>query len=111
MPIHPIGTVKSINSPYCVKNYKEVNPEFGILDDLLTLVGEAQKRNMAVIIDWVANHTAWDNPWISNKSWYTQDASGNIIIPPPGTNWQDVANLNNIILFHTWLPLRVKISC
>jgi glycosidase len=49
---------------------------------------------MAVIIDWVANHTAWDNPWISeHKSWYAQDANGDVIIPP-GTNWQDVAELN-----------------
>jgi glycosidase len=49
---------------------------------------------MAVVLDWVANHTSWDNPWITaHKEWYAQDASGNIIIPP-GTNWQDVAQLN-----------------
>jgi glycosidase len=48
---------------------------------------------MAVILDWVANHTAWDNPWIENEDWYTQDGNGNII-HPPGTNWQDVADLN-----------------
>ena len=47
----------------------------------------------AVILDWVANHTAWDNPWITNTDWYTQDAQGNIV-HPPGTNWQDVADLN-----------------
>jgi glycosidase len=48
---------------------------------------------MAVILDWVANHTAWDHPWIVNPSWYTQDANGAIIMPP-GTNWADVADLN-----------------
>ena len=58
MPIHPIGTINSVNSPYCVKNYFEVNPEFGTLADLRKLVEEAHNRNMAVIIDWVANHTA-----------------------------------------------------
>jgi glycosidase len=93
MPTYPIGTIKSINSPYCIKNYKEVNPEFGNLEDLRTLVREAHQRNMSVILDWVANHTAWDNPWIANKAWYTQDGSGNIVIPP-GTSWQDVADLN-----------------
>lgn len=93
MPIHPIGEVNTVNSPYCVRNYKEVNPEFGTLGDLQTLVDEAHQKGMAVILDWVANHTAWDNPWISNKDWYTQDNSGNII-HPPGTNWQDVADLN-----------------
>lgn len=96
MPIFPVGTLKSVGqlgSPYSVKNYTEVNPEFGTLEDLRTLVQEAHTRRMAVILDWVANHTSWDNPWIANRSWYSQDTKGNIIIPP-GTNWQDVADLN-----------------
>ncbi len=93
MPVFPIGIINTVNSPYCIRNYKEVNPEFGDLGDLRTLVRESHKRNMAVILDWVANHTSWDNPWINNKSWYTQDGNGNII-HPAGTNWQDVADLN-----------------
>jgi len=93
MPIHPIGDINSVNSPYSVKNYKEVNPEFGTLTDLKALVEAAHDKHMAVILDWVANHTAWDNPWLTNKDWYTQDANGNII-SPEGTNWADVADLN-----------------
>ncbi len=96
MPIHPVGQLKSaggLGSPYAVQNYLEVNPEFGDLTKLRELVDKAHTKDMAVIIDWVANHTAWDNPWIQNKSWYTQDGSGNIIIPA-GTNWQDVADLD-----------------
>ena len=94
MPIYPIGQINSVNSPYCVKNYYEVGSEFGTLADLRTLTTEAHNRNMAVVVDWVANHTSWDNPWVSQHSdWYSQDGSGNIIIPP-GTNWADVADLN-----------------
>lgn len=93
MPIHPVGEVNSVNSPYSVKNYKEVAQEYGTLNDLRRLTDAAHARGMAVMMDWVANHTAWDNPWISNKSWYTQDGSGNII-HPGGTNWMDVADLN-----------------
>ena len=93
MPIHPIGQVNSVNSPYCVKDYKAVSTEYGTLDDLRNLTTLAHARGVAVIMDWVANHTSWDNAWISNKSWYTQDGSGNII-HPPGTNWTDVADLN-----------------
>ncbi|MFO7614729.1 MAG: alpha-amylase family glycosyl hydrolase, partial [Bacteroidales bacterium] len=70
MPIHPIGEINSVNSPYSVKNYKQVNPEFGTLSDFKALVKKAHDLEMAVIIDWVANHTAWDNPWIANSDWY-----------------------------------------
>ncbi len=96
MPIYPVGVLKSaggLGSPYSVKDYNGVNTEFGTLDDLRTLVAEAHNRNMAVILDWVANHTSWDNAWINNKAWYQQDASGNII-SPVGTGWNDVAALN-----------------
>jgi glycosidase len=96
MPIFPVGQVRSaggLGSPYSVRNYLEVNTEFGNLDKLRELVQKAHDRNMAVILDWVANHTAWDNPWMQNKSWYTQNAAGEVIIPP-GTNWNDVAELN-----------------
>lgn len=94
MPIHPIGTFNSIGSPYSVKDYVAVNPEYGEFDDLRTLVDEAHKREIAVILDWVANHTAWDHPWITEyPHWYTQNDTGNII-HPPGTNWTDVADLN-----------------
>lgn len=93
MPHYPVGKIRSSNSPYCVQNYKAVNSEFGTLDDLRTLVEGAHKRKMAVIIDWVANHTSYDNVWITNKSWYLQDSAGNIR-HPPGTNWRDVAQLN-----------------
>lgn len=94
MPIFEIGELRSVNSPYCVKDYRSVNPEFGTLDDFKSLVRECHDRGMAVIIDWVANHTSWDNEWVSeHPDWYTTDADGNII-SPEGTGWNDVADLN-----------------
>lgn len=94
MPIYPIGAINSVNSPYSISDYKAVNPEFGTLDDLRQLTDAAHQKGMAVILDWVANHTAWDHPWINDhKDWYTQNANGEIIIPA-GTNWADVADLN-----------------
>jgi glycosidase len=93
MPVYPVGILKSVNSPYCVKDYMGVNSEFGNLAGLRTLVDEAHKRNMAVLFDWVADHSSWDNAWTANKSWYQQDGAGNII-SPPNTGWNDVAALN-----------------
>lgn len=96
MPIYPVGQLKSaggLGSPYSVKDYNGVNAEFGTLADLRALVDAAHTRNMAVVLDWVADHTSWDNAWIANKDWYQQDAAGNII-SPPNTGWNDVAALN-----------------
>ena len=101
MPIHPISEVKkkgSLGSPYSVADYYGVNPEFGTEQDFRDLVKAAHDLDMLVILDWVANHTGWDHPWItSNPEWYTQDPDGNIV-HPPGTDWTDVADLN----FSNW---------
>lgn len=93
MPICEYGIEKGIGSPYCIKDYTKVEPKYGTLDDLRSVVKRAHELEMAVIIDWVANHTSWDSAWISNKDWYTQDGAGNII-SPAGTGWNDVADLN-----------------
>ena len=94
MPIYPIGEEKSKNSPYSVRDYKAVAPEYGTVDDLRMLVEACHERGMGVILDWVANHTAWDNVWLTqHPDWYTHDSTGNIIFPP-GTDWTDVADLN-----------------
>lgn len=94
MPIYEEGVLNSVHSPYCVKNYKKVSAEYGSLQDLRELTTQAHALGMSVILDWVANHTSWDNPWITDHpDWYSQNAAGQIIIPP-GTNWNDVADLN-----------------
>jgi len=96
MPINPIGVEKrkgSLGSYYSVKNYTEVNPEFGTLDDFKEVVNKAHELNMEVIIDWVPNHTAWDNPWMTeHPEYYTRDSLGNVLLPDP--DWTDVAALN-----------------
>lgn len=96
MPIHPISAVErkgTLGSYYAVADYKAVNPEYGTLDDFKKLVKECHQMGFKIILDWVANHTGWDNPWISsNPEWFTQ-INGKIIYPA-GTNWTDVADLN-----------------
>lgn len=93
MPICEQGQKKAIGSPYCIKDYKKVHPQYGTLEDLKNLVSKAHGLGMKVVMDWIANHTSWDNPWLENEGWHSTDASGNVI-SPPGFNWTDVADLN-----------------
>ena len=98
MPIHPIGEKNrkgSLGSYYSVRDYKAINPEHGTLEDFKRVVDKAHSLGMKVIIDWVANHTAFDNVWIEagHTDWYTPDSLGNLQ-PPIGTDWWDVADLN-----------------
>ncbi|MDQ7827185.1 MAG: alpha-amylase family glycosyl hydrolase [Candidatus Eremiobacteraeota bacterium] len=96
MPVHPIGVKNrkgTLGSPYAVKDYYAVNPEFGSREDFKSLVQAVHREGMHVIIDMVANHTAWDNSLIkTHPEWYQKDASGKII--PPVPDWDDVAKLD-----------------
>lgn len=96
MPINPIGEKNrkgSLGSYYSVRDYKAVSPEHGSMDDFKALVKAAHNRGMKVIIDWVANHTAWDNVWVANHpDWFTHDSAGNFV--PPVPDWHDVIDLN-----------------
>ena len=95
MPIHPIGEKLrkgTLGSPYAIRDYYAINPEFGSTNDFKRLVAETHKRGMKLILDVVANHTAWDSVMMKQPEFYKQDASGKII--PPVAEWTDVAGLN-----------------
>lgn len=95
MPIYPIGVEKGKNSPYCIRDYKAIAPEFGTIDDFKNLVKVCHDHQMGIILDWVANHTAWDHPWVKDHpDWYTHDEKADTIIHPRPWDWYDVADLN-----------------
>ena len=95
MPIHPISAEKrlgTLGSYYSIADYYGINPEFGNADDFKALVDLSHEKGFKVMLDWVANHTGWDNLWITQHSdWYTQNRNG-IILQANG--WSDVAQLN-----------------
>jgi cyclomaltodextrinase / maltogenic alpha-amylase / neopullulanase len=98
MPVHPIGQqnrLGTLGSYYSVRDFLDINPEFGTKEDFRRLVQEIHARGIYVIMDWVPNHTSWDNPLTTeHPQWYTKDSGGNFI-PPPGTNWSDVIQLDH----------------
>ncbi|NOX46143.1 MAG: alpha-amylase [Chlorobi bacterium] len=95
MPIFPISEKNrkgSLGSYYAVRDYRDVNPEFGTMDDFRDLVDHAHQLGFKVILDWVANHSGWDNQMIfDHPDWYTHDSLGKMVSP---FDWTDVADLN-----------------
>lgn len=94
MPVcEPSTSPQSVGSPYSIKNYEAINPKYGTMADLQNLVTTAHNLGLKVILDWVPNHTGWDNPWVKeHPDWFMQK-NGQIILPP-NQNWKDVAQLN-----------------
>ena len=105
MPIHPVGEkraktdIGALGSPYAVRDYKGVNPAYGGEEQFRALVDSVHARDMKIIIDWVANHTAWDHPWIEeHPEYYTEGPiDGRFTVPlmdGDTTDWTDVVDLN-----------------
>ena len=97
MPIHPIGEVNrkgTLGSPYSVRDYYAVNPEFGTEEELKRFIDAAHEQGFKVILDLVANHTAWDNALASEHPvWYEKTWDGRFR-PTPWWDWSDIIDLD-----------------
>ena len=97
MPIHPIGEENrkgTLGSPYSVQDYYAVNPEFGTEEEFRAFVDAAHAQGFKVILDLVANHTAWDNDLAKqHPDWYEKDWKGDFR-PTPWWDWSDIIDLD-----------------
>lgn len=92
MPVQQPGVLNAIGSPYCISDFKSINSRYGDMNDFRNLVEAAHAKGMKVILDWVANHTSWDNIWITeHPEYYAKDSEGNIV---QASTWPDVAQLD-----------------
>lgn len=89
MPVQPIGKVNRkgpLGSPYASADFHAVNPEFGTPADLKAFVAAAHAQGFHVILDWAANHSAWDNVLTrQHPDWYMKDWQGHF----RSTEWRD----------------------
>ncbi|HJP88701.1 MAG TPA: alpha-amylase family glycosyl hydrolase [Candidatus Limnocylindrales bacterium] len=51
---------------YDVTDYTAVERDYGSLESFKSLIAEAHRRNMFVVIDFEANHTSIDHPWFQD---------------------------------------------
>jgi glycosidase len=96
MPVQPSGKENkkgTYGSPYAIQDYYAIDPAAGTPANFQQLIDSIHALGMNIIIDLVANHTAWDNLWVKqHPDWYTHDSTGKIV--PPVADWTDVADLN-----------------
>jgi glycosidase len=95
MPIHPTGEKMrkgTLGSPYVVRDYYAINPDYGTEQDFKRVISEAHKRGLKVILDIVPNHTAWDSVLMAHPEFYKQDSAGRVL--PPVSERTAVAGLN-----------------
>jgi len=97
MPTFPIGEKNrkgELGSYYSVRDFMDVNPEFGTIEDFKMVIDSAHSLGMYVMLDWVPNHTAWDNQLtVDHPEFYSKDSTGKFT-PPIGTDWTDVIQLD-----------------
>ncbi len=102
MPIHPIGVERrkgALGSPYSVRDYYAINPDFGTLEDFKRLVQSAHQQEIKLILDWVPNHTSWDAVWKNKHPEYYTRYQGDFTVPinekgEPIEDWSDVCDLD-----------------
>ncbi|MDH9159928.1 alpha,alpha-phosphotrehalase [Staphylococcus succinus] len=79
---------------YDISNYYKINEAFGTIEDLETLVFEAHKRGLKVMLDIVINHTSTEHEWFKEayknknspyRDYYFFRRSANEC---PPTNWE-----------------------
>ena len=96
LPIHPIGEKSrkgTLGSPYAIRDYRAVNPEYGTLEDFKRLVDGIHRHGMKCVIDVVYNHTSPDS-WLAehHPEWFYHRPDGSF-----GNRvgeWYDVVDLN-----------------
>jgi glycosidase len=94
MPPYPIGRAfrKGIGSPYSIRDFRAIEPEYGTLDDMKALIRKAHRLGFKVIFDITPNHTSRDHVWIeAHPEFYVKRDTGDIFYD---CDWSDTAKLD-----------------
>lgn len=59
----PIFASPQRDSGYDIKDYYQIDPIFGTMEDLDELIAEAKKRDISLMFDMVFNHTSTEHQW------------------------------------------------
>jgi len=92
--ISPCFPSPQVDFGYDVSDYENIDPMYGTLADFDYLAGEAKKRDIRIILDFVVNHTSDQHPWFldskssrtsAHRDWYIWRDGKAPGVPP--NNW------------------------
>lgn len=92
--LSPVYKSPNCDYGYDISDYMGIQPEFGTMKDMDTLIAEAKKRGIRIVMDLVVNHTSDEHPWFvasrNPKSpyhayYYWRKGKENNTLPP--NNW------------------------
>ena len=96
LPICPIGIEGrkgTLGSPYAIKDYNEINEEYGTWNDFKKLINKTHSLDMKIILDIVYNHTSRDSKLLNeHPEWFYKDKDGNFANKLG--DWSDVYDLD-----------------
>ena len=61
--LSPVCQSPQVDNGYDISDYCSVDPMFGSMEDMETLIREAKKRNISIILDLVLNHSSNQHQW------------------------------------------------
>lgn len=96
LPIHPIGKKDKkgdLGCPYSIQNYREVNSEYGTIEDFKALIEATHEQGMKLMIDVVYNHTSRDSYLLScHPEWFYKGKNGEF--KNRVGDWSDITDLD-----------------
>lgn len=115
--ISPIYKSPMVDMGYDIADYQAIDPQFGTLDDFKTLLAEAKKRDIKIIMDLVVNHTSDQHEWFQDalanpdspyRDFYIFKKTNNGEAPNNwrgifgGSTWEPVPGEDGTYYFHTF---------
>ncbi|WP_285011778.1 glycoside hydrolase family 13 protein [Lactococcus formosensis] len=120
--LSPVYKSPNDDNGYDISDYEAIMAEFGTMSDMETLILEAEKRGIKIIMDLVVNHTSDEHPWFieARKSeenkyrnyyiWRDAPADGGLpndlksIFGGPAWQWDETAGQYYLHLFSKKQP-------
>ena len=59
----PVLASPQVDNGYDVSDYRSIDPMFGSMEDMRTLIREARARGIGILMDLVLNHTSDQHRW------------------------------------------------